>query len=169
MILGTKIQRKLLYERLISFASYAKPEVRNLGVILDSELCFIPDINTVTKVALYYLRNIVKVWPFLFQNCTGYLYVKDRYVLLLVFQALNGHRSTCVPHRISAYVPAHDLRSADTGLLQTPSVKYRKQGGASFSYASKTEKLSSAFYQTVNLCAHFPETFDNVSLKFSFQ
>ena len=41
LIVGTETQRKMIYEKLGSLASYTKPEVRNLGVILDSELCFI--------------------------------------------------------------------------------------------------------------------------------
>ena len=60
-ILGTKILRKLLNEKLGSLASYTKPEVQSLGVILHSELCFNKHVNAVTKVAFYHLINIAKV------------------------------------------------------------------------------------------------------------
>ena len=60
----------MLCEKICSLASHTKAEVRNLGVILDSELCFVPHVNRVTRVASYHLRNIVKVWPFLSQSDT---------------------------------------------------------------------------------------------------
>ena len=47
----------MLYDRLGSLAANAKPEVGTLGVILDSELCFIPHVNTVNNVAFYHLKK----------------------------------------------------------------------------------------------------------------
>ena len=50
----------MIFEKLGSLASSTKPEVRNLGVILDSELCFTPHVNTVTKAAFYHVRKSLK-------------------------------------------------------------------------------------------------------------
>ena len=50
--------------------SKIKHKVKNLGVILDSELNFKSHIMNVTKIAFYHLRNIAKVWPFLSQADT---------------------------------------------------------------------------------------------------
>lgn len=48
---------------LCSMAHFFTLKVPGLGVILDSDPCFKPHINKVTKSAFYHLANIVKVQP----------------------------------------------------------------------------------------------------------
>ncbi|KAI4905236.1 hypothetical protein NFI96_030554 [Prochilodus magdalenae] len=52
----------------------------------------------------------------------------DFKVLLLVYKALNNLEPAYITEPLSVYVPAHDLRSTDAGLLLIPSVKYKKHG-----------------------------------------
>ena len=52
----------------------------------------------------------------------------DFKVLLLDFKALNDLASEFFTECLSVYVPAGERRSADSGLLQIPSLKYRKHG-----------------------------------------
>ena len=47
--------------------------VKNLGVIFDSELSFIPHIKNITKIGFYHLKNIARVRPFLSQASTEVL------------------------------------------------------------------------------------------------
>ena len=53
--------KKPLFTDLGSLTSSLKPSVRNLGVIFDSELCFIKQISSVVKNSFYQLRIISKI------------------------------------------------------------------------------------------------------------
>lgn len=57
--------KKSLQAKMGSLAKQTKSEVRNLGVILDTDLNFKFHIDKVTKTAFFHLRNIAKVRPFL--------------------------------------------------------------------------------------------------------
>jgi galactokinase len=61
LIVGVKAQRKNRAAQFNSRAIKIKHQVKNLGVILDSELNFKSHIRNVTKIYFYHLRNIVKV------------------------------------------------------------------------------------------------------------
>ena len=65
LIFGTDAQREELSSRLGNLALQIKPEVKNLGVILDWELNFKSHVHNVTKTAFYHLRNIARVRPYL--------------------------------------------------------------------------------------------------------
>uniref|UniRef100_A0A674N4B1 Reverse transcriptase domain-containing protein n=1 Tax=Takifugu rubripes TaxID=31033 RepID=A0A674N4B1_TAKRU len=71
LVIGPEGQREKLFPKLKDF----KPSqsVRNLGVIFDSELSFIPHIKNITKVGFYHLKNIARVRPFLSQASTEVL------------------------------------------------------------------------------------------------
>ena len=63
LIIGPEGQREKLLPKLNDF----KPSecVKNLGVLFDSELDFIPHIRNTTKIGFYHLKNIARVRPFL--------------------------------------------------------------------------------------------------------
>ena len=68
LVIGPEGKREKLLPKLQDF----KPAqcVKNLGVIFDSELTFIPHIKNVTKIGFYHLKNIARVHPFLSQANT---------------------------------------------------------------------------------------------------
>uniref|UniRef100_A0A3P9LR34 Reverse transcriptase domain-containing protein n=2 Tax=Oryzias latipes TaxID=8090 RepID=A0A3P9LR34_ORYLA len=63
LIIGSEDKREMILPHLHNF----KPSqcVRNLGVLFDSELNFIPHIKNVVKTGFYHLKNIARVRPFL--------------------------------------------------------------------------------------------------------
>ena len=65
LIVGAEAQRANLAAHFNSRAIKLKHKLKNLGVILDSELNFESHIRNVTKIAFYHLRNIAEVWQFL--------------------------------------------------------------------------------------------------------
>uniref|UniRef100_A0A671UM61 Reverse transcriptase domain-containing protein n=1 Tax=Sparus aurata TaxID=8175 RepID=A0A671UM61_SPAAU len=71
LVIGPEGQREKLFPKLQHF----KPtqSVKNLGVIFDSELNFIPHIRNMTKIGFYHLKNIARVRPFLSQASTEVL------------------------------------------------------------------------------------------------
>ena len=71
LVIGPEGQREKLLPKLQDF----KPTklVKNLGVILDSELNFLPHIKNMTKIGFYHLKNIARVRPFLSQASTEVL------------------------------------------------------------------------------------------------
>lgn len=71
LVIGPEGKREKLLPKLQDF----KPTqcVKNLGVIFDSELNFIPHIKNVTKIGFYHLKNIARVRPFLSQANTEVL------------------------------------------------------------------------------------------------
>jgi len=68
LLLGPKSERETLFSKLGDLAPQTKPEVKSLGVILDSDLNFKAHISRVTKTAFFHLRNVAKVRPFLTQK-----------------------------------------------------------------------------------------------------
>ena len=71
LVIGPEGQREKVLSKLQGF----KPaqSIRNLGVIFDSELNFIPHIKNLTKIGFYHLKNIARVRPFLSQASTEVL------------------------------------------------------------------------------------------------
>ena len=69
LIIGPENKREGILSKLHHF----KPShsVRNLGVLLDSDLDFIPHIRNITKTGFYHLKNIARVRPFLSLASTG--------------------------------------------------------------------------------------------------
>uniref|UniRef100_A0A669DS15 Reverse transcriptase domain-containing protein n=1 Tax=Oreochromis niloticus TaxID=8128 RepID=A0A669DS15_ORENI len=65
LIIGPEAQREKLLSKLQAFSVCPSLQVKNLGVILDSELGFIPHIKHVTKIGFYHLKNIARVRPIL--------------------------------------------------------------------------------------------------------
>ena len=65
LIIGNKIESEKLSAHMKTLAYDPKCKARNLGVIIDSDLCFESHIKNVIKIGYYHLRNIVKVLPFL--------------------------------------------------------------------------------------------------------
>ena len=59
-------QRENLATHFNSWAIKIKHQVKNLGVILDSELNFESQVRNVKKIAFYYMRYIAKMQLFLF-------------------------------------------------------------------------------------------------------
>ena len=70
MITGTKSGRDSLAAHLKTRSLDTKNQVRNLGVILDSDLKFESHIKNVTKTSFFHLRNISRVKPYLSQANT---------------------------------------------------------------------------------------------------
>ena len=68
LVIGPEGQR----EKLLTNLQDLKPSktVKNLGVIFDSELSFIPHIKNIKKIGFYHLKNIARVRPFLSQAST---------------------------------------------------------------------------------------------------
>lgn len=60
-------KREKLFDHLKLFALKTMKQVKDLDVIIDSDLNFKSNIKNVTKVSFYHLRNIARVRPFLSQ------------------------------------------------------------------------------------------------------
>lgn len=58
-------QREKLLPKLQAQSFNPSSQVKNLGVIFDSELTFIPHIKNITKIGFYHLKNIARVHPIL--------------------------------------------------------------------------------------------------------
>ncbi|XP_074522673.1 uncharacterized protein LOC141787880 [Halichoeres trimaculatus] len=65
LIIDPKAQGEKLFSKLQTLSLTPCNQVKNLGVIFDSELNFIPHIKNVTKTGFYHLKNIARVRPFL--------------------------------------------------------------------------------------------------------
>uniref|UniRef100_A0A1A8K0K3 Reverse transcriptase domain-containing protein n=1 Tax=Nothobranchius kuhntae TaxID=321403 RepID=A0A1A8K0K3_NOTKU len=65
LVIGPEAQREKLLPKLQSMSFYPSLQVKNLGVIFDSELTFIPHIKNITKIGFYHLKNIARVRPIL--------------------------------------------------------------------------------------------------------
>uniref|UniRef100_A0A3Q2V4T4 Reverse transcriptase domain-containing protein n=1 Tax=Haplochromis burtoni TaxID=8153 RepID=A0A3Q2V4T4_HAPBU len=65
LIVGPEAQREKLLSKLEAFSLCPSLQVKNLGVIFDSELGFIPHVKHVTKIGFYHLKNIARVRPIL--------------------------------------------------------------------------------------------------------
>ena len=70
LIIGDEATREQISIKLKSCALSSKDQVKNLGVIFDSNLNFKAHISNVTKISFYHLRNIVRVRGFLSQTDT---------------------------------------------------------------------------------------------------
>ena len=77
LIIGSSEQREIMSQRLGSLAKGSNTSVKNLGVIIDTELNFNTHINNVTKVAFFHLRNIARI--------RGYLTLDDAKTLIHAF------------------------------------------------------------------------------------
>lgn len=61
IVLGNKNERKKLFiSQLNSRAIETKPQLRNLGVFIESDLSFTSHIKAITKSAFYHLKQIAK-------------------------------------------------------------------------------------------------------------
>ena len=65
LIIDPKAQGEKLLSTLQTMSLTPSNQVKNLGVIFDSELNFIPHIKQVTKTGFYHLKNIARVRPLL--------------------------------------------------------------------------------------------------------
>ena len=65
LVIGPEAQREKLLPKLQSLSFNPSSQVKNLGVIFDSELTFIPHIKNITKIGFYHLKNIARVRPIL--------------------------------------------------------------------------------------------------------
>uniref|UniRef100_A0A671TXF6 Reverse transcriptase domain-containing protein n=1 Tax=Sparus aurata TaxID=8175 RepID=A0A671TXF6_SPAAU len=63
LIIGPEGKREKLLPKLNAFKH--SQCIKNLGVLFDSELDFIPHIRNSTKIGFYHLKNIARVRPFL--------------------------------------------------------------------------------------------------------
>ena len=63
IIFGPSKARPLIEEKLAHLSSFVKPHAKNLGVILDSELCFKRQISSVIKSSFHQLRMISHLKP----------------------------------------------------------------------------------------------------------
>ena len=68
LLIGPAQKRDMILKNLGKLGPLVKPEVTSLGVILDSDLNFKSQINKVTKISFFHLRNIARVRPFLNQK-----------------------------------------------------------------------------------------------------
>ena len=67
LVIGEKQARENLISHLESLSVTCTDKAKNLGVILDSELNFIPHFNTIRKTSFYHLKNIAKIMPLIGQ------------------------------------------------------------------------------------------------------
>ena len=63
LVIGEKRARQNLIAHLESLLITCTSKAKNLGVILDSDLNFIPHINSIRKTSFYHLKNIAKILP----------------------------------------------------------------------------------------------------------
>ena len=68
LLIGKKADREQLAKHLSTISLNSTHQVKNLGVILDSNLTFESHIKSIAKTSFYHLRNIAKVKPFLSQT-----------------------------------------------------------------------------------------------------
>ena len=65
LVIGSNEQRESIISRLGNLGKECNTSVKNLGVIIDSELNFNTHINNVTKIAFFHLRNIARIRDYL--------------------------------------------------------------------------------------------------------
>uniref|UniRef100_A0A8C6NVU5 Reverse transcriptase domain-containing protein n=1 Tax=Nothobranchius furzeri TaxID=105023 RepID=A0A8C6NVU5_NOTFU len=65
LVIGPEAQRETPLPKLQSLSFNPSEQVKNLGLIFDSELTFIPHIKNITKIGFYHLKNIARVRPIL--------------------------------------------------------------------------------------------------------
>ena len=65
LIVGSNEQKELIKNRLGNLTVTNNSTVRNLGVIIDSDLNFNAHMNNVTKIAFFHLRNIARIRTYL--------------------------------------------------------------------------------------------------------
>ena len=67
LVIGEKQTRGDLVAHLESLSISCTNKAKNLGVILDSDLNFIPHFNSIRKTSFYHLKNIAKILPLIGQ------------------------------------------------------------------------------------------------------
>ena len=123
--------------------------MKNLGVIIDAELNFNAHINHVTDrlqlVQNAAARMITKtrkrehITPVLASlHWLPVVFRIDFKILLLVFKALNGLAPSYLVECLPRYVPNRTLRSSSAGLLEVPTMAYKKYGEAAFCFYGPT-------------------------------
>ena len=70
LVIGTEAQRNNLNLKLQALALNPRQQVKNLGVIFDSDLSFETHIRNIIKKVFYQLKDIARVQPFLSQANT---------------------------------------------------------------------------------------------------
>ena len=67
LVIGEKSARDDIIARLETRSITCTDKAKNLGVILDSDLNFIPHFNHIRKTSFYHLKNIAKILPLISQ------------------------------------------------------------------------------------------------------
>ena len=70
LVIGERVERERLSAYLKTLALNTSYQAKSLGVIIDSDLNFEPQIRNTTRISFYHLRNIAKMQPFLSQTDT---------------------------------------------------------------------------------------------------
>ena len=68
IVFGNKEKRTAVSKHLESLFLKTRDQVRNLGVLIDSDLTFSSHIKSITKTAFYHLKNISRVKGFMSQK-----------------------------------------------------------------------------------------------------
>ncbi|KAK0141171.1 hypothetical protein N1851_021853 [Merluccius polli] len=68
IVFGNKEKRTAISKHLESLSLKTRDQVRNLGVLIDSDSTFSSHIKSITKTAFYHLKNISRVKGFLSQT-----------------------------------------------------------------------------------------------------
>ena len=68
IVFGNKEKRIAVSKHLESLSLKTRDQVRNLGVLIDSDLTFSSHIKSITKTAFYHLKNISRVKGFMSQK-----------------------------------------------------------------------------------------------------
>ncbi|KAK0143133.1 hypothetical protein N1851_018750 [Merluccius polli] len=68
IVFGNKEKRIAVGKHLESLSLKTRDQVRNLGVLIDSDLTFSSHIKSITKTAFYHLKNISRVKGFMSQT-----------------------------------------------------------------------------------------------------
>ncbi len=140
-----------------------KNQVKNLGVILETDLSFSSDVKTVTKSAYYHLKNIARIRSFVYSQdleelvhafitsrvdyCNVSLQRRalgslhwlpvtfriDFKLLVLVYKSLNDLGPKYIADLLTEYKPNIPFRSVGSSQLEIPRV-HTKQGESAFSY-----------------------------------
>ena len=110
-------------------------QVRNLVVILESDLNFNSHIKSITSAAFYHLKNVARIKGIVSEPDLERRI--DFKTVLLVYKSLHGPAPKYISDTLEPYEPTWTLRTSGRGLLLVPRVS-TKQGEAVFQvYAPK--------------------------------